>query len=92
MTDGSLKNDQFNNEDAYPFDQYIRQYASYTEKGHVYVEVTLNAYIFTDKWYGYTILKIDEYDVDDGGPTHANAVIDLTAQKVIFYHQRRSIK
>lgn len=55
MTDGSLKNDQFNNEDAYPFDQYIRQYASYTEKGHVYVEVTLNAYIFTDKWHGYTI-------------------------------------
>ena len=85
MTDGSLEKDQYNNEDAYPFDQYIRQYESYTEKGHLYVRVTLNTYIYTDKGHGYTVLKQDSYDVDDGGPAHAKATIDLTAQEVVDF-------
>ena len=85
MTDGSLEKDQFNNEDAYPFDQYIRQYESYMEKGHLYVRVTLNTGIYTERCCGYTVLKRDIYDVDDGGPTHARATIDLTAQKVVDF-------
>ena len=85
ITDGSLEKDQYNNEDAYPFDQYIRQYESYTEKGHLYVKVTLNTDIYTDKGCGYTVLKRDIYDVDDGGPSHAQATIDLTTQKVVDF-------
>ena len=85
MTDGSLEKDQYRNEDAYPLDQYIRQYESYVEKGHLYVRVTLNTYIYTDKGSGYTVLKRDRYDVEDGGPTHAVATIDLTAQKVVDF-------
>lgn len=45
MTDGSLEK-KHNNNDAYPLDQYIRQYVSYTEKGHLYVRITLNKYVF----------------------------------------------
>lgn len=86
MTDGSLEKDQYNNEDAYPFDQYIRQYESYTEKEHLYVVVTLNTYIYTDKGGGYTELKRCSYDVEDGGPTHAHATIDLTDQKVVDFY------
>ena len=85
MTDGSLEKDQYDNEDAYPFDQYIRQYESYTEKGHLYVKVTLNTDIYTDKGCGYTVLKRDVYDVEDGGPSHARATIDLTDQKVVDF-------
>ena len=85
MTDGSLEKDQYNNENAYPFDQYIRQYESYTEKGHLYVRVTLNTDIYTDKGCGYTVLKRDIYDVHDGGPSHAQATIDLTTQKVVDF-------
>ena len=80
MTDGSLEKDQYDNEDAHPFDQYIRQYESYTEKGHLYVKVTLNTDIYTDKGCGYTVLKRDIYDVHDGGPSHSQATIDLTTQ------------
>jgi len=85
MTDGSLEKDQYDNEDAYPFDQYIRQYESYMEKGHLYVKVTLNTDIYTEKCCGYTVLKRDVYSVEDGGPTHAQATIDLTAQKVVDF-------
>ena len=85
MTDCSLEKDQYNNEDAYPFDQYIRQYESYTEKGHLYVKVTLNTNIYTDKGCGYTVLKRDIYDMDDGGPSHARATIDLTTKKVVDF-------
>ena len=85
MTDGSLEKDQFDNEDAYPLDHYIRQYESYMEKGHLYVKVTLNTDIYTEKCCGYTVLKRDVYSVEDGGPTHAQATIDLTAQKVVDF-------
>ena len=85
MTDGSFVKDQNNNENAYPFDQYIRQYESYTEKGHLYVKVTLNTDIYTDKGCGYTVLKRDTYDVEDGGPSHARATIDLTTKKVVDF-------
>lgn len=85
MTDGSLEKDQYRNEDAYPFDHYIRQYESYMEKGHLFVEVTLNTDIYTEKCCGYTVLKRDVYSVDDGGPSHARATIDLTTQKVVVF-------
>ena len=85
MTDGSLQKDQYYNEDAYPFDQYIRQYESYMTNGHLYVGVTLNTYVRTSAEYGYTILKQDLCWVHDGGPAHARATIDLTAKKVTYF-------
>lgn len=85
MTDGSLEKDQFNNEDAYPLDHYIRQYESYMEKGHLYVRVTLNTGIYTERCCGYTVLKRDVYSVKDGGPSHAQATIDLTTKKVVDF-------
>lgn len=84
MTDGSLEKNHGNN-DAYPLDQYIRQYVSYTEKGHLYVRITLNKYVFFNKNIVYTALKQDVYDMEDGGPIHAEADIDLTAKKVISF-------
>jgi len=84
MTDGSLEKNHGNN-DAYPLDQYIRQYVSYTEKGHLYVRITLNKYIYLNKSIAYTALKQDVYDMQDGGPIHAEADIDLTAKKVISF-------
>lgn len=84
MTDGSLEKNHGNN-DAYPLDQYIRQYVSYTEKGHLYVRITLNKYVFFNKNIVYTALKQDVYTIEDGGPIHANAIIDLTAKKVISF-------
>jgi hypothetical protein len=83
MTDGSLEKNHNNN--AYPFDQYIRQYVSYTEKGHLYVRITLNKYVFFNKNIVYTALKQDVYTIEDGGPIHANAIIDLTANKVVLF-------
>ena len=83
MADGSLEKNHNNN--AYPFDQYIRQYVSYTEKGHLYVRITLNKYIYLNKSIAYTALKQDVYDMQDGGPIHAEADIDLTAKKVISF-------
>ena len=84
MTDGSLEKNH-NNNDAYPLDQYIRQYVSYTEKGHLYVRITLNKYVYINKGIAYTALKQDVYDMEDGGPIHAEADIDLTAKKVISF-------
>ena len=84
MTDGSLEKNH-NNNDAYPLDQYIRQYVSYTEKGHLYVRITLNKYIYLNKSIAYTALKQDVYTIEDGGPIHAEADIDLTAKKVISF-------
>lgn len=83
MTDGSLEKNHNNN--AYPFDQYIRQYVSYTEKGHLYVRITLNKYVFLNKNIVYTALKQYVYTIEDGGPIHANAIIDLTANKVVLF-------
>ena len=85
MTDGSLEKDQFSNEDAYPLDHYIRQYESYVENGHLYVRVTLNTGIYTERCCGYTVLKRDVYSVNDGGPSHAQATIDLTTKKVVDF-------
>lgn len=85
MTDGSLGKDKYDNDDAYPFEQYIRQYESYTEKGHLYVKVTLNHFIHTEEGVGYTVLKQDSYSIEDGGPIHAVAIIDLTAKKVVYF-------
>ena len=85
MTDGSPEKDHFRNEDAYPLDHYIRQYESYVEKGHLYVRVTLNTAINMEKCCGYTFLKRDVYSVEDGGPSHAQATIDLTIQKVVDF-------
>ena len=45
----------------------------------------LNTDIYTDKGCGYTVLKRDFYDVEDGGPAHARATIDLTTQKVVIF-------
>ena len=83
MADDSIE--KYGNDDAFPFDQYIRQYESYSEKGHLYVRITLNTFIHTAKGIGYTDLKQDSHTVHDGGPSHASATIDLTDKKVINF-------
>lgn len=85
MSDGSLEKDPYDNEDAYPFDQYIRQYMSYVENGHLFVRIELNTSVYASKGIGYTALKQDVFLVEDGGPAHATATIDLTAKKVIVF-------
>ncbi|SNU03484.1 hypothetical protein SAMN06298211_102123 [Prevotellaceae bacterium MN60] len=67
----------------YPFNQYIRQYIAIVENGDIIVKVNL----ITDwqSFDGYTSLKMDVYEVDDGGPSYATAVINLTKGKVVWF-------
>lgn len=67
----------------YPFNQYVRQYTAIVENGDIIVEVNLMT-----RWFcfdGYTSLKQDEYIVEDGGPSYARAVINLTKGKVVWF-------
>ena len=67
----------------YPFNQYIRQYIAIVENGDIIVKVNLRT-----NWQsfdGYTSLKMDVYEVDDGGPSYATAVINLTKGKVVWF-------
>lgn len=67
----------------YPFNQYVRQYTAIVESGDIIVEVNLMT-----RWFcfdGYTSLKQDEYIVEDGGPSYARAVINLTKGKVVWF-------
>ncbi|MBO5628672.1 MAG: hypothetical protein J5965_06275, partial [Aeriscardovia sp.] len=67
----------------YPFSQYVRQYTAIVENGDIIVRVNLMTH-----WHafdGYTSLKKDEYRVDDGGPSYATAVINLTKGEVIWF-------
>ena len=72
-------------EQTYPFDQYIRQNMSYVENGHLFVRIELNTSVYASKGIGYTALKQDVFLVEDGGPAHATATIDLTAKRVIVF-------
>ena len=71
--------------DRYPytFNQYVRQYTAIVENGDIIVRVNLMT-----RWMGfdgYTSLKMDEYIVDDGGPSYATAVVNLTKGEVIWF-------
>lgn len=71
--------------DRYPytFNQYVRQYTAIVENGDIIVRVNLMT-----RWMGfdgYTSLKMDEYRVDDGGPSYATAVVNLTKGEVIWF-------
>ena len=67
----------------YPFSQYVRQYTAIVENGDIIVRVNLMTH-----WHsfdGYTSLKMDEYLVDDGGPSYATVVINLTKGEVVWF-------
>ena len=67
----------------YPFSQYVRQYTAYAENDDIIVRVNLMTH-----WHGfdgYTSLKMDEYQVCDGGPTYATAVVNLTKGEVVWF-------
>ena len=67
----------------YPFSQYVRQYTAIIENGDIIVRVNLMT-----KWHafdGYTSLKKDEYQVCDGGPSYATAVVNLTKGEVVWF-------
>ena len=71
--------------DRYPytFNQYVRQYTAIVENGDIIVRVNLMT-----RWMGfdgYTSLKMDEYRVDDGGPSYATAVVNLTKGEVVWF-------
>jgi hypothetical protein len=38
-----------------------------------------------DAFDGYTTLKMDVYEVYDGGPSYATAVINLTKEIVVWF-------
>ena len=72
-------------EDRYPysFNQYVRQYTAHVENGDIIVTVNL-----LRRWCafdGYTSLKMDIYEVCDGGPSYATAVINLTKGEVVWF-------
>ena len=67
----------------YPFNQYVRQYTAHVENGDIIVRVNLMA-----SWQafdGYTSLKMDVYSVEDGGPSYATAVINLTKGEIVWF-------
>lgn len=67
----------------YPFNQYVRQYTAHVENGDIIVRVNLMAswQAFDD----YTSLKKDVYSVEDGGPSYATAVINLTKGEIVWF-------
>ena len=67
----------------YPFNQYVRQYTAHVENGDIIVRVNLMAswQAFDD----YTSLKMDIYEVCDGGPSYATAVINLTKGEIVWF-------
>ena len=67
----------------YPFNQYVRQYTAHVENGDIIVTVNL-----LRRWCafdGYTSLKMDIYEVCDGGPSYATAVINLTKGEIVWF-------
>lgn len=78
----------------YPLNWYIRQYASYTNQdNHIIVRVslTLNS---KSSWSGYNDEIIEpnscgylmSFAVCDGGNCYAEATIDLTTKKVLYFY------
>jgi hypothetical protein len=67
----------------YPFYQYVRQYTAHVENGDIIV--TVNLMTTWDAFDGYTSLKKDVYEVCDGGPSYATAVINLTKGEVVWF-------
>ena len=67
----------------YPFNQYVRQYTAHVENGDIIVTVNL-----LRRWCdfdGYTSLKMAIYEVCDGGPSYATAVINLTKGEIVWF-------
>ena len=67
----------------YPFNQYVRQYTAHVENGDIIV--TVNLMTTWDAFDGYTTLKMDVYEVYDGGPSYATAVINLTKGEIVWF-------
>jgi hypothetical protein len=67
----------------YPFNQYVRQYTAHAENGDIIV--TVNLMTTWDAFDGYTTLKMDVYEVYDGGPSYATAVINLTKGEIVWF-------
>lgn len=70
----------------FPFNKYVRQYIAYQQDGHIIVYVNLMTnWLSVPPCLYYTSLKKDMHCVHDGGPRYAQATIDLTEGKVIFF-------
>ena len=67
----------------YPFNQYVRQYTAHVENGDIIV--TVNLMKSWNAFDGYTTLKKDVYEVYDGGPSYATAVINLTKGEIVWF-------
>lgn len=73
-------------DDAYPFDEYFKQYMGYMKDGELMVDITMSRMVggaFNP--FPYMMLKQDLVSVDDGGPSHARAEVNLTKGKVIWF-------
>ena len=73
-------------DDAYPFDEYFKQYMGYMKDGELIVDVTMNRMVRSRfSPFPYMILKQDLISVNDGGPSHARAKVNLTKGKAFWF-------
>lgn len=73
-------------DDAYPFNEYFKQYLGYMKDGELMVDVTMSRMVGSRFCpYPYTILKQDIISVDDGGPSYARAKVNLTKGKAVWF-------
>lgn len=73
-------------DDAYPFDEYFKQYSGCIVDGELIVNVSLLSR--TDTMFSpFPYMELKEYmsQMSDGGPQFARAKINLTKQKVLFF-------
>lgn len=73
-------------DDAYPFNEYFKQYMGYMKDGELIVDVTMNRMVRSRfSPFPYMILKQDLISVNDGGPSHARATVNLSRGKAVWF-------
>lgn len=73
-------------DEAYPFDEYFKQYLGYMKDGELMVDVTMSRMVGSRfSPYPYMILKQNIISVDDGGPSYARAKVNLTKGKAVWF-------
>lgn len=71
--------------DAYPFNEYFRQYSGVIIDGEIYAKVVLTTSMLGMFSPPYTNLKRQLLVTNDGGPSHAQASVNLTKNKVVGF-------
>lgn len=73
-------------DNAYPFNEYFKQYLGYIKDGELLVDVTMSRMVGNRFCpFPYTMLKQDIISVDDGGPSYARAMVNLSRGKAVWF-------